>query len=228
MTIRPGAPWGREVPRPAGLVVADGDAALVRAIGDGPPVAAGSGDLARTLGVTSLDHRSTLNEFPIDLLHVRVDDASEPIVACAHVIARSPWSEGPLVPWADPGGDERRVHRRLGCGPAWAPQRRAHGGLRRGCVDVGTPPDRRSSAAAHRHPRATPSCEHSFPPYGHLELRSAPRGGRRRAPHRSGVQAGRSTSCPTRRPCTHDGVVPRSRMTTARQPRVVDRGCVRP
>jgi hypothetical protein len=94
MTIRPGAPWGREVPRPAGLVVADGDAALVRAIGDGPPVAAGSGDLARTLGVTSLDHRSTLNEFPIDLLHVRVDDASEPIVACAHVIARSPWSGG--------------------------------------------------------------------------------------------------------------------------------------
>lgn len=96
MTIRPGAPWGRELPRPAGLVVADDDAALVRTIGvpDGPPVAAGSGDLARTLGVTSLDHRSTLNEFPIDLLHLRLDDAGEPIVACAHVIARSPWSRG--------------------------------------------------------------------------------------------------------------------------------------
>jgi hypothetical protein len=96
MTIRPGAPWGREVPRPAGLVVVDDDAALARAIGmsDGPPVAAGSGDLARTLGVTSLDRRSTVNEFPIDLLHVRVDDAGEPILACAHVIARSPSSRG--------------------------------------------------------------------------------------------------------------------------------------
>jgi hypothetical protein len=96
MTIRPGAPWGRELPRPAGLVVVDDDPAFVRAIGvsDGPPVAAGSGDLARTLGVTSLDHRSTLNEFPIDLLHVRLDDALEPVVACAHVIARSPWSRG--------------------------------------------------------------------------------------------------------------------------------------
>jgi hypothetical protein len=96
MTIRPGTPWGRQVPPPAGLVTVHGDASLVAAIGrtDGPPVAVGSGDLARTLGVTSLENRSTVNELPIDLLHVRLDDADEPIVACAHVIARSPWRRG--------------------------------------------------------------------------------------------------------------------------------------
>jgi hypothetical protein len=96
MSIRPGASWGREVPRPVGLVVVDDDAAFVRAIAvpDAPPVAVRSGDLARTLGVRSLDHRSNVNEFPVDLLHVRLDDAEEPIAACAHVIARSPWSRG--------------------------------------------------------------------------------------------------------------------------------------
>ncbi len=95
MTIRPGAPWGRAVPRPDGLVIADSDTSLVAAltVPDGPPVAAGSGDLASTLGVTTIDHRSTLNEFPIDLLHVRLD-AGDTIVACAHAIARSPWSRG--------------------------------------------------------------------------------------------------------------------------------------
>jgi hypothetical protein len=95
MTIRPGAPWGREVPRPVDLVIADSDAALVRALAvpDGPPVAAGSGDLARTLGVRSLEHRRTVNEFPIDLLRVRLDDA-EPHMACAHVVMRSPWTGG--------------------------------------------------------------------------------------------------------------------------------------
>ncbi len=38
--------------------------------------------------------RTTINEYPIDLLEVRLDGAAEPIVACAHVIARSPWSRG--------------------------------------------------------------------------------------------------------------------------------------
>ena len=104
MTIRPGAPWGHEVARPDGLVTVDGDRSLVAALAraDRPPVAVASGDLARTLGVMSLGHRSTVNEFPIDLLHVRLDDAGEPIVACAHVVARSPlgrghWCRGPIL-----------------------------------------------------------------------------------------------------------------------------------
>lgn len=96
MTIRPGLSWGREVPRPQGLVTVDGDRSLVEALAapDRPPLAIGSGDLARTLGVTSPDRRSTLNEFPIDLLDVRLDGSDEPILACAHVIARSPWRRG--------------------------------------------------------------------------------------------------------------------------------------
>lgn len=100
MTIKPGAPWGREVERPDGLVTVDSDRSLVVALAepDGPPVAVGAGDLARTLGVTSPEHgvenRATLSEFPIDLLAVRLDEATEPVMACAHVIARSPWTRG--------------------------------------------------------------------------------------------------------------------------------------
>jgi hypothetical protein len=96
MTIRPGVPWGREVERPADLVVVDSDRALVEALAlpGGAPVAVGSGDLARTLGVIGIGHRSTINEFPIDLLCVRLDDSDSPIVACAHVVARSPWRRG--------------------------------------------------------------------------------------------------------------------------------------
>ena len=88
--------------RPDGLVTVDTDAALVEALAlpGGPPVAVGAGDLARTLGVTSLDRRPTINEFSIDLLHVRLDhsddsdDSDAPIVACAHVVARSAWRRG--------------------------------------------------------------------------------------------------------------------------------------
>ena len=103
MTIRPGDPWGREVPRPQGLVTVDGDRALVEALAgaDRPPVAIESGDLARNLGVTSQSRSatisSTVNEFAIDLLHVRLDesgDSDEPIVACAHVLAHCPWRRG--------------------------------------------------------------------------------------------------------------------------------------
>lgn len=103
MTIRPGVPWGREVPRPDDLVTVDSDRSLVEALAlpGESPVAVGSGDLARTLGVTSVGHSatisSTINEFPIDLIHVRLDGsdgADEPIVACAHVVARAPWRRG--------------------------------------------------------------------------------------------------------------------------------------
>lgn len=101
MTIKPGDAWGRPVPRPPGLVVAHSDAELARAISSerGSPIGVGGGDLARTLGVTTaraatLATRPTVNEYPIDLLEVRLDGADEPIVACAHVVARSPWSSG--------------------------------------------------------------------------------------------------------------------------------------
>jgi len=100
MTIRPGAPWGSEVPRPDGLVTVGSDRSLAAALAcaDGPPIAVGSGDLARTFGVSSQEQRAvdraTVIEFPIDLLQVRLGDAGEPVLACAHVIVRSPWTRG--------------------------------------------------------------------------------------------------------------------------------------
>ena len=101
MTIKPGQAWGRPVPRPPDLVVVHSDVELARAISQerGLPIGVGGGDLARTLGVTSasagtLATRPTVNEYPIDLLEVRIDGAEEPIVTCAHVVARSPWGSG--------------------------------------------------------------------------------------------------------------------------------------
>lgn len=101
MTIKPGQAWGRSVPRPPGLVVVHSDVELARAISQerGSPIGVGGGDLARTLGVTpssasTLTTRPTVNEYLIDLLEVRLDGAEEPIVACAHVVARSPWGSG--------------------------------------------------------------------------------------------------------------------------------------
>jgi len=99
MTIKPGEAWGRSVPCPPDLMVVHSDAELAVTLSQqrGPHVAVCSGDLARTLGVTpegrgSIEQRTTLNEFPIDLLEVRLDGGEEPIIACAHVVARSPWT----------------------------------------------------------------------------------------------------------------------------------------
>lgn len=101
MTIKPGQAWGRPVPRPADLVVVCSDIELASAISQerGSSIGVGGGDLARTLGVTSasagtLTTRPTVNEYLIDLLEVRLDGTEEPLVACAHVVARSPWSSG--------------------------------------------------------------------------------------------------------------------------------------
>jgi hypothetical protein len=101
MTIKPGEAWGRPVPRPADLIVVHNDVELARAASQerGSSIGVGGGDLARTLGVTparagTLTTRPTVNEYLIDLLEVRLDGAEEPIVACAHVVARSPWSSG--------------------------------------------------------------------------------------------------------------------------------------
>ena len=99
MTIKPGEAWGRSVPCPPDLMVVHSDAELAVTLSQqrGSHVAVCSGDLARTLGVTpegrgSIEQRTTINEFPIDLLDVRLDDAEEPIVACAHVVVHSPWT----------------------------------------------------------------------------------------------------------------------------------------
>lgn len=100
MTISPGAPWGRSVARPVDLVTVPDDPSLAAALADrdGPPVSVAAGDLARTLGVASRgptgEGRGMVHELPIDLLEVRLDDRHEPLTACAHVIARSPWTRG--------------------------------------------------------------------------------------------------------------------------------------
>lgn len=100
MTIKPGAPWGRQVAHPNDLLVVHSDHELAKALvqQSGPPIAVDAGDLARTLGVTSTDRRGSINEFPIDLLEVQLDPLAdrpnEPLIACAHVIARSPWARG--------------------------------------------------------------------------------------------------------------------------------------
>lgn len=101
MTIKPGQAWGRTVPRPPDLVVVHSDVELAMALSQksGSPIGLGGGDLARTIGVTpsgaaSSTIRPTINEYLIDLLEVRLDDAEQPIVASAHVVARSPWSSG--------------------------------------------------------------------------------------------------------------------------------------
>jgi len=96
MTIRPGEAWGRQVARPDGLVTVRSDRELVAALAssDCSPIAVGSGDLARTLGLSSSNERAIVTEFTIDLLDVRLDGASDAIVACAHVVAQSSWRRG--------------------------------------------------------------------------------------------------------------------------------------
>lgn len=95
MTIRKGEDWGRTVPRPEGLrsVADDRELALALADGTGRPTTAIAGDLARTLGARSPEQSETINELPIDLLYVRLDNDEE-IVAVAHVVVRNPGTRG--------------------------------------------------------------------------------------------------------------------------------------
>lgn len=101
MTIKPTEAWGRVIERPENLVTVTDDATLAALLGairldpTLPPVGVSGGDLARTVGGVDRSGvgRSTVNELPIDLLTVRLGDA-EPITACAHVVARSPWWRG--------------------------------------------------------------------------------------------------------------------------------------
>lgn len=96
MTIGKGTEWGEPVARPGDLIVAADDADLATRLADpgGRPVAAGPGDVRRTVGDRPVDDRDELLRVPVDLLRVRLDDA-EPVVAVAHVVASSPpWSGG--------------------------------------------------------------------------------------------------------------------------------------
>jgi len=97
MTIRPGEPWGHEVPRPDDLHLVADDRALASELARTNArraVAVTSGDVLRTLGNPTLAGRTTLNELPIDLIEFRLDDEAEPRHACAHLVVRSPWRRG--------------------------------------------------------------------------------------------------------------------------------------
>lgn len=93
MTIRPGTEWGRSVAPPAQARAAEHDADVTRLLGEAPsePVLVVGGDLARTLG-TPPPARTTVLELPLDLVEVTTDAGVT--MACAHVIARSPWWRG--------------------------------------------------------------------------------------------------------------------------------------
>lgn len=96
MTIRAGAPWGSEVPRPPGLRVAGDDAELAALFAADPDgsYAVDGGDLHRTVGAPRRSGE-TMHRLPIDVLDV-VTDRSEH-VAVAHLLIRRSWWRGPIV-----------------------------------------------------------------------------------------------------------------------------------
>lgn len=95
MTISKGADWGEVVTRPADLRVASNDHELAAMLADGSqrPTAVSSGDVHRTVGARPVAGRHDLLALPFDLLRVSLDDAA-PVIAVAHVLARSPWRTG--------------------------------------------------------------------------------------------------------------------------------------
>lgn len=96
MTISKGGEWGQTVDRPTDLRIAVDDADLARLLDDGTgtPTAVSSGDMFRTLGAQAVGERRELRAVPIDLVDVTTDSGALPMVAVAHVLARSPWSRG--------------------------------------------------------------------------------------------------------------------------------------
>ena len=100
MTIKPDEPWGRTVDRPDDLVVVVGDHDLATRLtaardgGNGPPLFATGGDLARTLGGPPIEGRLTVNELPVDLVDVRLDGGVVETTACAHIVVTNPWWRG--------------------------------------------------------------------------------------------------------------------------------------
>ncbi len=95
MTISKGADWGQPVERPLDLRIAASDLELAQMLddGSGQPTAVSSGDMHRTVGSRPVGDRSELRALPVDLLRVSLDDGA-PVVAVAHVLARSPWRAG--------------------------------------------------------------------------------------------------------------------------------------
>jgi hypothetical protein len=96
VTIAKGQAWGRPVPRPASVVEAASDAAVVALLErrSGPVVVTG-GDLRRTLGHATRPS-GALIEVPVDLIAVELD--GRPVRGVAHVVARR-WRgwRGPIV-----------------------------------------------------------------------------------------------------------------------------------
>lgn len=95
MTIRPGEEWGVTVDRPAGLRLAATDRELARLTSLDPtePIAAGGGDLHRSLGAPRV--RSAMQLVPVDLLRVVADGVEHRAVA--HAVARRGWWRGRIV-----------------------------------------------------------------------------------------------------------------------------------
>ena len=98
MTIKPGEPWGSAVPLPAEYIEVRDDAEVARRLRaaeddrSAPAVVIRGGDLGRTLGATGGD-RPTVNELPLDLFEIRLDDA-DVYLGCAHLVAHRPWWRG--------------------------------------------------------------------------------------------------------------------------------------
>jgi hypothetical protein len=93
VTIRKGEPWGSEVARPPGLVLAADDQAVVE-LGDDREVGLAGGDLYRSLGEP--EPRDPVQRVDIDGITV-VLDGNRTHAAVAHVIARRSWWRGPIV-----------------------------------------------------------------------------------------------------------------------------------
>lgn len=97
MPIRRGEDWGEQVDVPAGLAIADSDAAARDLVLRGSRTfGVRSGDLARTMG-GSMPGRfdGPVVRAPVDLLQVRAD--GEDTVAVAHVVVRRRWWRGAVV-----------------------------------------------------------------------------------------------------------------------------------
>ncbi len=91
MTIRPGEPWGTEVPRPDELVEVGSDAELARR--GATPTGLRGGDLFQSLGAPS--PRDPVQRLPVDGLRVTLDGVAHDAVA--HVVMRRSWWRGPVI-----------------------------------------------------------------------------------------------------------------------------------
>ena len=96
MTIRPGEPWGREVARPADLLVAGSDHAAVAAALAEPerPLGLAGGDLFASLGAPR--HRDPVLALDVDAIRVDLGGGMGHL-AIAHVVVRRAWWRGSVI-----------------------------------------------------------------------------------------------------------------------------------